>query len=99
VDLKDKPAKYSYAPINLELERNLVQRLVKEFELPEWVYPEMVHRQLQWCKSHDYSIEEAKAHVLKTYIDDINDNVEQEVKDINKKVMNGYYASRFNRKS
>lgn len=83
------PNKYSYRMEFNDAERALVKRLRAEFKLPEHVYDEMIHRQLTYCKDTRMSIETAKAHILKTYVDDINGNVNQATKDINKTVIEG----------
>lgn len=83
------PSKYSTLLLGAHQDRRLVEEIRRTMNLPPWVYDEMIHRQLSWCKFKKMSIEEAKAHLLRTYIDDINGNVEDEVKQINAKVMEG----------
>jgi hypothetical protein len=85
------PGKYSLLSLNPNsVEKRLCDNVRRTLRLPNWVFDEMIHRQLSWCKYKNMSIEEAKAHLLKTYIDDINDRISQETKDINAKVMEGY---------
>lgn len=84
------PGKYSFFEVKGGLEKLLIMRIRESMKIPETVYDEMISRQLKWCKDVKMTIEEAKAHILKTYVDDINGNVSQETIDINRKVMEGY---------
>lgn len=88
------PGKYSLLGLATKLDKQLCDQLRKSMSLPDWVFDEMIHRQLSWCLYKKMTIEEAKAHLLKTYVDDINDRISEETKAINQRVMEGFRGSR-----
>src|SRR5688572_17715825 len=74
-----KPGKYSLFKCS-DYDKRMVSAIRNSLNIPQDVHDDMINRQLKYCKDMKMSIEEAKAHVLKTYIDDINGTVSQETK-------------------
>lgn len=91
-DKERKPGKYSMVPTS-PYEKMLVNQVRSSLNLPDHLHDDMINRQLKWCKDKHMSIEEAKAHLLKTYISDINGERSQEEIDIFNKVMEGYKSA------
>lgn len=88
-DNKEPPFKYSVWKCDAQA-KLLVAQIRKSMNIPAHVHDDMINRQLAYCKERNMSIEEAKAHLLNTYGADIRGEVEQDVIDLNKKVMEGY---------